>query len=211
MENIKVGDKFGRLTVISGPTKKNGRRAFSVSCECGETRLVMGYSLSSGNTKSCGCLSRETAKAKATKHGMHSHPLYSTWDGMMARCYNKNAVRYCDYGGRGITVCDRWHDPRNFIADMGDKPAADYEIDRKDNNGNYEPGNVRWATRAENARNLRVTVRVMHNGIEKHILDAAKDSGIHADTLRTRIARNDDDIFRPLARGARDVKKKVAP
>ncbi len=87
-----------------------------------------------------------------TKHGLHKHPLYATWHTMMARCYNKNSAKYHRYGGRGIAVCERWHQVENFVFDMRDKPHGK-SIDRIDNDGNYCPENVRWSTPTEQARN----------------------------------------------------------
>ena len=99
---------------------------------------------------------KKTAKRGAElpqfKHGLWNHALYPTWHTMMARCYSESNAKFSRYGGRGITVCERWHTPTNFIADMGDRPAG-ASLDRINNDGNYEPGNCRWATRLEQARN----------------------------------------------------------
>lgn len=106
-------------------------------------------------------ITREAIAASNTRnkttHGLTRHPLYSTWSGMMNRCFNVKQRAYQDYGGRGITVCERWRDVRNFIADIeatiGPKPDPKLTLDRIDNNGNYEPGKVRWATRKEQQAN----------------------------------------------------------
>lgn len=95
----------------------------------------------------------EARVGKGRKHGMHRTPTYRTWDGMKQRCLNPNAARYDQYGGRGITVCEAWLTFANFLADMGPRPSREHTIDRKDNNGNYEPDNCQWSTRSEQQKN----------------------------------------------------------
>lgn len=112
----------------------------------------------------CGDLSshREGKRFMAKTHGLSKHPLYRTWCDMMRRCYNKNRKDYKHYGGRGITVCERWHDPLNFLADLVIRPTG-LELDRIDNNGNYSPENTRWATRKENVNNKRNNILLTYN------------------------------------------------
>lgn len=153
---VSVGQVFGRLTV-TGDAGRNGRgeRMVSCVCSCGNTKDVIRYSLTSGGTRSCGCLLRETAAKKSTTHGLSKRPEYGVWLAMVSRCHNARDVAFGRYGGRGITVCDRWRSSlENFISDMGNRPP-DMDIDRIDNNGNYEPGNCRWVTHKENCRNTR--------------------------------------------------------
>ena len=154
-----VGNKFNRLTVLGYTHNgKNNRKFFDCLCDCGGRINTNGSAVRFGTTKSCGCLKRELATARNralhTKHGLHLHPLYATWLSMIARCDKPGNNRYQYYGGRGITVCDRWRNSVSaFIQDVGDKPTPEHSIDRIDVNGNYEPGNVRWATLKEQRSN----------------------------------------------------------
>jgi hypothetical protein len=117
------------------------------------------------------------------------HPLYSVWQGMLRRCDNPRYPQFKDYGGRGIRVCDRWlRDFGAFVSDMGDRPAG-YFIDRIDNDGNYEPSNCRWVTRAQSQSNRRITQRLTIEGVTYLLADLARRSGLKPDTIKERHAR----------------------
>jgi len=170
-----VGKKFGRLSVVARiANAKNGKAMWRCVCECGNEKLTNTHHLNSGNTQSCGCLQSErTAKANA-KRIRHGHarqdktgtkrlttPEYRTWKAMKERCRNENASSYHLYGGRGISICDRWLGKDgflNFLADMG--PRLDgMTLDRIDVDGDYEPANCKWSTAKEQAQNRRMTER----------------------------------------------------
>jgi hypothetical protein len=153
---IKSGDKYGRLTIVKevepyvSPSGKTYRK-FNCLCECGNITNVMLNKLRNNSTKSCGCYQKE----KATTHGLHKHSLYKTWNNMIHRCYHSNHIHYKYYGGRGIKICDRWLNSfQNFLIDMGERPEGT-TLDRKNNDGNYEPSNCRWATPKEQIKNRR--------------------------------------------------------
>lgn len=157
-----TGQRFARLVILRlHPEKRGKRRAYECRCDCGETIVVVGESLKSTNTRSCGCIRREQVAARNRTHGQSSrrlgeHPLYNTWVNMRKRCTNPKDKRYHRYGGRGITVCKRWSGRNgfpNFVADMGERPTTKHSLDRIDNDGNYERDNCRWATMREQALN----------------------------------------------------------
>lgn len=173
---VNVGEKYHRLTAKKFISlDKRSQAIWSWACDCGKEHLATAGSVRSGKTKSCGCYYREAVKKINKTHGMFYTSEYVIWAGMIQRCTNEKNEKFPIYGGRGITVCDRWlHSFVDFYADMGPKPGPDYSIDRIDVNGNYEPGNCRWATREEQARNRRNNVIISFGG-RKIILKAFSD------------------------------------
>lgn len=168
LENFKgenlIGQKFGRLTVIgkSSKTDKNGYGYFWIcQCDCGNSADVKHYHLISGHTKSCGCLHQEKLRTNGVRHGYNKTNTHYAWRNMRARCKrNSSFSRY--YFDRGISVCKSWQDNfQSFLSDMGECPEG-YTLERIDNDGNYEPGNCKWATRFEQARNTRAKGYVWH-------------------------------------------------
>lgn len=149
---------FGRLTVVRcAGTNKRGHLLWECICNCGEHTTVLGASLRNGQTKSCGCLSKEGFTNLTHGHtiGGHFTPEYQSWKGMRERCTNPKSSGYPNYGGRGIKICKRWaHSFENFFKDMGPRPKGK-TLDRKNNDKGYKPSNCRWATRSEQNKNQR--------------------------------------------------------
>ena len=183
-----IGSRFGGWVVVAFSHKKRSGPYYLCKCDCGTERIVFRGNLKSGKTRSCGCLVSTHIAENATKHGhakTSSHPAsptYSSWSSMLTRCYNEKSKTYKNYGGRGISVCERWHTFLNFLDDMGEKPEKGMSIERINNDGNYEKSNCKWATTKEQNRNKRSVilnesyVRKLRAGI-KTSLDASNETG----------------------------------
>lgn len=159
---------FGRLTVLERvENNKHNRIQWRCLCVCGNSIVVSSRDLKSGNTNSCGCLRRDTMAKIARKHSYAGTRIYNIWAGMHQRCLNPNAQRFQDYGGRGISVAPQWNDFSQFLRDVGQPPSPQHSLDRILNDGNYEPGNVRWALPIVQNNNARRNVRITYRG-ENH-------------------------------------------
>ena len=188
----RSGDVIGRLTVLHCVGVKGPKNAIWLCrCSCGETCNATTTSLRL-STRSCGCMKRESDRNRFRKHGMDRTPEHMAWMAMNRRVRNKNQKYYHLYGGRGISICERWSGEcgfSNFLADMGKKPSQSHSLDRINVNGNYEPSNCRWATSAEQARNKRTNRTLSANGKTMCIADWADHLGLHRSTIEKRLKR----------------------
>jgi hypothetical protein len=182
-----TGERFGRLEAIRVVgIDKRGEKIWECYCECGSFHNVLSSNLRTGHTKSCGCLDREKFSERTTKHGMYGTRTYKIYQNLLQRCYNEKSTFYTNYGARGIKVCKRWESFDNFLADMGEVPDG-YQLDRINNDGDYEPGNVRWATPKDNARNRSSNVEITYNGKTQCIAAWEEELGFKYGTLWNRL------------------------
>lgn len=186
-----IGQKFGRWTVVSDAPFVS--RAHSLCrCECGTEREVLCKYLFAGTSQSCGCRQADITADRNTTHGLRHTPEYGVWAGIKSRCYRESDEFYADYGGRGITVCERWRDSfENFLADMGERPSPKHSIDRKEVNGNNEPDNCRWATPTEQARNKRNNRNIEFRGETKCLTAWCEQYGFDHKTVSDRLDRGE--------------------
>lgn len=212
----RLGQVFGRLTVIAAAGIKLGHSQWLCQCTCGQQIVTANGRLQSGKTQSCGCLRMENLKARTITHGAtvggkHAYaPEYSVWCGMRDRCTNPNNNAFSFYGGRGITLCDRWLSGEGgktafecFREDMGPRPSKGHSIDRIDVNGPYSPENCRWATRQQQMANQRKTVFVTYAGERMCLAEAARRCGVEPETIRFRMLNGwpESEWFRPVVPG----------
>lgn len=168
--------KFGRLLVISRAQNCGHNTTWNCICDCGNKTKTTSYNLIKGRARSCGCLALENIKKVNTKHGYRHTRLYNIWCGMKKRCYSTKYEHYDRYGGRGIKVCEEWKNDfvnfKNWALKNGYNDEL--EIDRVNNNGNYEPNNCKWKSRTMQVRNRSNTIRIEHNGECKTLIEWCK-------------------------------------
>lgn len=189
-----AGQTFGRLVVVAPTRDSRGKHCWQCRCSCGKETRVGAHDLRAGKVVSCGCFLLERIREANTTHGHNKNNAqrsqeHRTWAAMLSRCRNPKDTKYERYGGRGIKVCPRWLKFENFLVDMGRKPSPKYTIERKDNDGNYELDNCRWATRKEQMRNTQRTRLLTHRGKTQCLQDWATELGVRYLTLWSRLAR----------------------
>lgn len=200
-----LGKKFGKLVVLEQVKERGKHRKvyWICKCDCGNTATVLGDRLKNGHTKSCGCYARERSRDGNSTHGQNRRggkrtAEYNAWSSMKERCLNPNYKEFQYYGGRGITVCERWLVFENFFADMGVRTSTKHSLDRFPNvNGNYEPTNCRWATTAQQSRVKRNNVWIEYNGLKMVQADWAIHLGTTAQTLWGALKKKSfEDIYK---------------
>lgn len=197
-----VGATFGRWTVIESGIKHNNHKSSKCKCACGEIRNIRNEKLIKGSSQSCGCLRNDNltthgATKRSTRKDSHE---YWIWNTVVQRCTNPNVANWMDYGGRGITVCDRWLKYENFITDMGKRPTQKHSIERIDNDAGYSPGNCRWATRPEQAKNKRNNHVIELFGRSQHLAEWAREYGISHTLILSRLRAGwteEDSVTKP--------------
>jgi hypothetical protein len=225
---FEVGRRFGRLVVVAESGRDGYGPRWLCRCDCGTEKTIAKYSLTAGRSVSCGCynrdLNRERMREEKTVHGHACNGRmtaeYRTWGGIIKRCTNPKTKAFKYYGARGIRVCDRWRESfEAFLADVGPRPSPRHSIDRIDNDGNYEPGNVRWATREEQMRNRSTAHHVEAFGERLTAAEWSERKGIPYATLLARLAKGwptEEALTRPVRktrgyhRGGRYVSGNVA-
>lgn len=196
-QRLVPGQRFGRLTVESIST---GR----ITCVCvcgGKKDVAKAHWLLKGKIRSCGCLRPAVLRARNTTHGLSKCAEYQIWAGIIQRCTNPRRNSYASYGGRGITICERWRSSfESFLSDVGGRPSPELTIDRIDNNKGYQPGNVHWATNAEQGTNKRTNRRVTIGDKSQTISQWAREKGFCPYTLYGRFHRGmtGDSLIGPL-------------
>ena len=184
-----IDKKFGRLVVIKRMDNDEwGRLRWLCKCYCGKEKIIVGQSLRSGATKSCGCLQKEIVSIANTTHGQTRTKTYDVWHNMIQRCTNPKHKYYKHYGGRGIKVCKRWMKFENFLEDMGKIPEG-YSIDRINNNKGYKKSNCKWSTKKEQSRNTRRNRSGTYGGKTQLLIEWSEETGIPYSTLWQRIYR----------------------
>jgi hypothetical protein len=186
-----IGQQIGWWKIIAGPFRGKYHTEWECECACGIRKRVLESSLRRGVSISCGCFRGQHVAHNNTTHGLSKTITYRRWKGMIGRCYNPNGKTFKDYGGRGITVCQRWHESfPAFLADMGECPGSGYDLDRHpDNNGNYEPSNCRWALHRQNTRNTRRTRFLEDGGLRLTLIEWSERTGLRSSVIHTRIHR----------------------
>ena len=200
-----IGMKFGRLTVLERAPNKGRQARWLCQCECGKKCVVPTARLNNGNTQSCGCLRLERMKANhATTHKMAGTKIYKSWCDLKRRCTCPTDPHYERWGGRGIKIYEPWFNDfqafYDYVSKLPHYGEEGYTLDRINNDGNYEPGNLRWADADTQCRNKRNNIWIDYNGEQMILKDASRTSGLPYAAVYKRYRRGarGDRLFRPL-------------
>ncbi len=199
---LKSGDRVGEWLLLDASLDNAQRKQFLCECSCGRRKIVNEYQMTSGKSKSCGCKRANRLTHGYTRKGK-VRAEWQAWNHMQQRCYNTNDKHFHDYGGRGVVVCERWRNSfEAFLEDVGDRPSKRHSLDRFPNgSGNYEPGNVRWATPMEQSQNRRSVIWIEHDGMTLCVAEWARITGIKRATILARYHKgySPDRILKPVA------------
>ncbi len=195
-----IGHKFGSLEVLSVLRSTNGQTRIKCQCDCGNTCTPHASNVRRGYTRTCGC---RNGQCQYQTHGGSKLPEYDIWREMKQRCLNPNNANYALYGGRGIQIDPRWIKSfRAFIQDVRRRPTKGHSLERRDNHGHYEPGNIYWATQSQQARNRRNNRQITAFGITRLLCEWSEHAGISENAIRARIDRlgwsTEDAVTKPL-------------
>ena len=205
-----IGKRFGYWLIKEHKgLDKHGHHIYLCHCDCGNEKIVVLGNLKTGKSTNCGCekLKKQMGNTWSKKHGMSFSREYRSWESMLNRCEKTNDREYPMWGGRGIKVCERWHDFNNFYADMGERPKGT-TLDRIDNNGDYEPSNCRWATAKTQSNNRRNNTLITYNGRTQTLQQWADEVGIGATTIHNRISNLGWSIEEAMARKPNHASRK---
>lgn len=196
------GQRFGRWTVLRREPRKAANSYWLCHCDCGTERVICRVELVKGDSVSCGC-HMEGVPHPNLRHGQSSTPEYWTWQRIRDRCYNPACHKFPQYGGRGITVCDRWHIFENFLSDMGKRPTGKTSIGRIDNDGNYEPSNCQWESHLEQSKNKTTSVLLTYKGETMNVVDWSRRLGVNIDLIASRLRKGmtPEECFETPIRG----------
>ena len=203
-----TGQRFNRWTVLARDADyRPGFPKWRCICDCGTEVVVRGQALRDGTSKSCGCQrvdsSRKTCIERNTTHGKSGIPEFKIWAAMRQRCVNPKAMGFNHYGGRGIKVCERWNSFENFLADMGLRPSPKHSIERRNNDGPYDPTNCIWATKKMQANNTSINHRLRLGDETLTVVQWAERLGIDRHTIGNRLALGwpIEKVLSPLKHG----------
>jgi hypothetical protein len=178
------GCRFGSIVILY---KEPGKYFWHYKCDCGTLGRV--YTGQIGKLKRCKQCYLKTIGESRKTHGMHGTRVYRIWQNMKKRCLSTRDPSYAYYGGRGVTVCDKWMRFEGFYSDMGEPPSSNHQLDRIDNAGNYEPSNTRWVSAGQNCRNRRSNRLIEWNGEIRSVVEWSESLGIAHGVLRQRLYR----------------------